>query len=440
MDARVRCASLFWPTRVLRVRGLRRSRPADHGDARRRRRRDQAPTYDVTVVSPRRRVTAAGGLAITTTPVGEADVLIVPGFELTQRLDLASTLSSLAIEVETIRRLHSDGVAIVSICVGAFLLGEAGLLDGRDSTTSWLFADELARRHPSTRVCPERLVVTDRGITTTAAFSAMYDFALGLVREHHGPDIARATARIALVDDARSTQTPYVDVDLLPTTGAGILPHVSNAGSTSASGIATTWPWCQKRSTSARAPCCVGSATRPARLRSAISNGRGSAVRRHLLESTDRSISSIAAQVGYHDASTFARLFARHVGRSPGTTASRSSAPPEPGAAGSPARAGPRQGDSARTGSWTEFSRKVGQRIRSSTVAQDHVITGLESETRDGRTDVAGPTEPDDCHAIANPAGRGATPLQLLAWSRSNGQGESACGRTLAVGCRGDRL
>ena len=190
-------------------------------DARRRRRR--RPGSDV---RRHRRLAsppgdAAGGLAITTTPVGEADVLIVPGFELTQRLDLAPTLSSLAIEVETIRRLQSEGVAIVSICVGAFLLGEAGLLDGRDSTTSWLFADELARRHPSTRVHPERLVVTDRGITTTAAFSAMYDFALGLVREHHGPDIARATARIALVDDARSAQTPYVEVDLLPTTGAG---------------------------------------------------------------------------------------------------------------------------------------------------------------------------------------------------------------------------
>ena len=182
---------------------------------------DQAPAYDVTVASPRRRVIAAGGLAITTAAVGEVDVLIVPGFEFTQRLDHARTLAALAIEVETIRRLHSAGVAIVSICVGAFLLGEAGLLDGRDSTTSWLFADELARRHPTTRVHADRLVVTDRGITTTAAFSAMYDFALGLVREHHGPDIARATARIALVDDARSTQTPYVDVDLLPTTGAG---------------------------------------------------------------------------------------------------------------------------------------------------------------------------------------------------------------------------
>jgi transcriptional regulator GlxA family with amidase domain len=124
-----------------------------------------------------------------------------------------------------------------------------------------------------TRVWPERLVVTDRGITTTAAFSAMYDFALGLVREHHGPDVARVTARIALVDDACSTQTPTP-------TSASCRPRVldsravSNVGSTSTSRIARTWPWCQ-------------------------------------------SIRSIAAQAGYQDASTFARLFARHVGRSP---------------------------------------------------------------------------------------------------------------------------
>jgi transcriptional regulator GlxA family with amidase domain len=277
---------------------------------------DQDPAYDVTVVSPRRRVTAAGGLAITTTPVGQTDVLIVPGFALAQRLDLAQTLSSLAIEVETIRRLQSDGVAIASICVGAFLLGEAGLLHGRDSTTSWLFADELARRHPTTRVRPERLVVTDRGITTTAAFSAMYDFALSLVREHHGPDIARTTARIALVDDARSAQTPYVDASLLPTTGAGFSREVQRwldrhhrdrydlAVVSEAFNVST-------RTMLRR----FGEETRETPLtylqRSRVRRAR------HLLESTDRSISSIAAQVGYHDASTFARLFARHVGRSP---------------------------------------------------------------------------------------------------------------------------
>jgi transcriptional regulator GlxA family with amidase domain len=277
---------------------------------------DDGPTYDVSVVSPRHRVTAAGGLAIKTTPIGDTDVLIVPGFELTQRLDLDLTLSSLAIEVDTIRRLQSQGVAIVSICVGAFLLGDAGLLDGRDATTSWMFADRLARRNPSTRVRADRLVVTDRGITTTAAFSAMYDFALGLVRQHHGPDIARATARIALVDDARSTQTPFVDSGLLPTTGAGFSRSVQRwldqrlgdrydlAVLSQAFNVSTRTMLRRFGEEASETPLNYLHRSRVRRAR-------------HLLESTDQSISSIAAQVGYHDASTFARLFARHVERSP---------------------------------------------------------------------------------------------------------------------------
>ena len=167
-----------------------------------------------------------------------------------------------------------------------------------------------------TRVCPERLVVTDRGITTTAAFTAMYDFALGLVREHHGPDIARTTARIALVDDARSTQTPYVDIGLLPTTGAGFSRSVQR--------------WLDQhlgdRYDLAKLSGAFNVSTRTMLRRFGDETGetpltylQRSRVRRarHLLESTDRSIGRIAAQVGYHDASTFAALFARHVGRSP---------------------------------------------------------------------------------------------------------------------------
>ncbi len=66
---------------------------------------------------------------------------------------------------------------------------------------------------------PEHLVVTDTGVTTTAAFSAMYDFALDLIRRHNGARVARTTARVALVDDARASQTPYVDPRLLPQPG-----------------------------------------------------------------------------------------------------------------------------------------------------------------------------------------------------------------------------
>ncbi|MFD0509595.1 DJ-1/PfpI family protein [Streptomyces aureus] len=71
--------------------------------------------------------------------------------------------SRLAPEVAAIHSHAAAGHVVVSICVGAFLLAEAGLLKGRRATTSWLFADELARRCPDADVRPERLVVTDKG-------------------------------------------------------------------------------------------------------------------------------------------------------------------------------------------------------------------------------------------------------------------------------------
>ncbi|QCX81836.1 HTH-type transcriptional regulator CdhR [Streptomyces sp. YIM 121038] len=274
------------------------------------------PSYEATVVSPRRRVTASGGARLDVSAPRPADVVIVPGFELSPALDLTATLAGLEPETASIRSQAAAGAAVVSVCVGAFLIAEAGLLDGREATTSWLFADRLARRYADVRVRPEQLVVTDRGVTTTAAFSAMYDFALRLVREHDGPRVARGTARVALLDDARSTQSAYVDPELLPTSGRGFAQRVKR--------------WLDQRlgvrydlTALARA---FGVSTRTMLRRFGEEAGetplaylQGARVRRarHLLETTDRTVASIAADVGYRDSGTFSGVFARHTGRQP---------------------------------------------------------------------------------------------------------------------------
>ncbi|WKX68612.1 GlxA family transcriptional regulator [Streptomyces sp. XD-27] len=272
--------------------------------------------YEVTVVSPRRRVAASGGAALAVSPLREADVLVVPGFELLPGLDLDARLAQLAAEIAAIRAHAAEGRAVVSLCVGAFLLAEAGLLDGRRATTSWLFADELARRCPDAEVRPERLVVTDQGVTTTAAFSAMYDFALELIRRHSGAGVARTTARVALVDDARTSQTPYVDARLLPRPGHEfshrVMRHLDQH--------------LTARYDLAALSDTFHVSTRTLLRRFADETGlspleylQSSRVRRarHLLESTDRTVAGVSAAVGYRDPATFAALFARHTGRRP---------------------------------------------------------------------------------------------------------------------------
>jgi transcriptional regulator GlxA family with amidase domain len=272
--------------------------------------------YETSIVSPRRRVAASGGAVLAVSSLREVDVLVVPGFELSPGLDVDAKLAALAPEVAAIRSHATAGNVVVSICVGAFLLAQAGLLQGRRATTAWLFADELARRCPDTDVRPERLVVTDTGVTTTAAFSAMYDFALELIREHSGAHVARTTARVALVDDARSSQTPYVDVHLLPRPGNEFSRRVM-----------------RRLDQNLVARYDLGSladtfnvSTRTLLRRFADETGQSpldylqsSRVRRarHLLETTGRTIASISTAVGYRDAGTFAALFAQHTGRRP---------------------------------------------------------------------------------------------------------------------------
>lgn len=146
---------------------------------------------EVSIVSPRRRVAASGGAPIAVTSLREVDILIVPGFELAPGLDLDATLASLGPEVAAIRAHRQSGAALVTICVGAFLAAAAGVLDGRQATTSWLFADALCRRHPTVDVRAENLTITDAGVTTTAAFSAMYDLALNMIRQPSGAAVAR---------------------------------------------------------------------------------------------------------------------------------------------------------------------------------------------------------------------------------------------------------
>ncbi|KOU35205.1 AraC family transcriptional regulator [Streptomyces sp. WM6378] len=272
--------------------------------------------YEVSIVSPRRRVIASGGAQLAVSPPRQVDVLVVPGFELVPGLDVDAKLAALAPEIAVIRSHATAGDVVVSICVGAFLLAEAGLLNGRRATTCWLLADGLARRCPDADVRPEHLVVTDRGVTTTAAFSAMYDFALGLIREHSGAEVARTTARVALLDDARSSQTPYVDVGLLPQPGSDFSRRVMRRLDQN---LADRYDLAALSDT-------FNVSTRTLLRRFAGETGQSpleylqlSRVRRarHLLETTDRTVAGIATAVGYRDPGTFAALFARHTGRRP---------------------------------------------------------------------------------------------------------------------------
>ena len=136
---------------------------------------------------------ADGGVLLDTEPACDAapDTLVVVG----GRVDVLRD----AAEVAAVKRLAAGSDRIVSVCTGAFLLAEAGLLVGRRATTHWARARELQARHPDVKVEADRIFVADGRIWTSAGVTAGIDLALALVEADHGRDLARAVAREMVV-------------------------------------------------------------------------------------------------------------------------------------------------------------------------------------------------------------------------------------------------
>ncbi|AYG68589.1 MULTISPECIES: GlxA family transcriptional regulator [unclassified Rhizobium] len=101
--------------------------------------------------------------------------------------------------IEHLRDATSRHRRVVSTCTGAFVLAEAGLLDGKRATTHWFYARELAARFPAIKVEEDRIFIVDGPIWTSAGASAAIDLAIALVEQDHGVEIARAVARKLVV-------------------------------------------------------------------------------------------------------------------------------------------------------------------------------------------------------------------------------------------------
>lgn len=135
---------------------------------------------------------------------GSPDVLLLPpGLgDPVRREDAAAYAAWL-------RDRHAAGTALGSICKGAFLLGETGLLSGRTVTTHWSYEEEFQARFPKTRVDVNRLLIDDGDILTAGGVMAWTDLALRLVERFLGPAAMLDTARAFLIDPPGREQSYY---------------------------------------------------------------------------------------------------------------------------------------------------------------------------------------------------------------------------------------
>jgi len=122
-----------------------------------------------------------------------ADTIVIPG------VGPDTDPKGFAQAADAVARAHQAGARVISICTGAFVLAEAGILDGRCATTHWDSTERLAARYPKVTVDPAVLYVDEGSVLTSAGVAAGLDLCLHVVRRDHGATLATHIARRTVV-------------------------------------------------------------------------------------------------------------------------------------------------------------------------------------------------------------------------------------------------
>jgi transcriptional regulator GlxA family with amidase domain len=274
---------------------------------------DDNPVFDFSVVTPRPgRVRGASGF----------DLHVDAGLDAAADADLVCVspkrghLEPSPEVAELVRHVHERDAFVFAHCTAAFILGEAGLLDGRRCTTHWRHVGELARRHPEARVDGDVLYVQEDTLVTGAGSAAGLDAALHLLRQQFGASVAAAAARRMVVPPHRdggqaqfiARPVPVCDSEALAPLLAWITDHLGDE--LSVEQLARQMhmsPRTFARHFKDETGTTPYSWILAERVRAA----------QELLEQTDHSIDWIAGEVGFGNAATLRHHFGRSRGVSP---------------------------------------------------------------------------------------------------------------------------
>ena len=218
--------------------------------------------------------------------------------------------------LEVLRRAHDRGAWVMSVCTGAFALGEAGLLEGRRCTTHWRHTDRLAARFPSAKVDPDVLYVADGNVVTSAGTSAAVDCGLHLIREEQGSAVAARIARRMVVPPHRDGgQAQFIETPMQPVHCETLQPLLSSVLE-SLHRPHTVETMAAKAHMAPRTFARRFRAEIGATPHDWLTNQRVLLARR-LLEDTDLGVDAIAVRAGFGSAATLRHHFGHRLSTTP---------------------------------------------------------------------------------------------------------------------------
>ena len=230
--------------------------------------------------------------------------------------------SELIAWLSTCSQQNNGQVRMASNCTGAFLLAEAGLLDGREATTHWGFSEQFRQRYPEVDLHPEKLITVNEPIACAGGGMAWWDLGIYLVERYAGTRTARELAKAFVIDAGRTSQAPYSALQARRYhSDRSILKlqewldqHYSQPVTLQTLAALSELT---ERSLIRRFKAATGDTPT-----SYLQVLRIESARQHL-EQSRLSVDEITRRVGYEDVSSFSRLFRKHTGLAPGAYRSR---------------------------------------------------------------------------------------------------------------------
>ncbi|MDM4139399.1 MULTISPECIES: GlxA family transcriptional regulator [Mycobacterium] len=261
-------------------------------------------------------IATATGLAFVTTPLPDPadpiDTVVLPGGA---GVEAARSDGELVAWVKTV---SGHARRMVTVCTGAFLAAEAGLLDGQRVTTHWAFAERLAAEFPAIEVNADPIFVrSSETVWTAAGVTAGIDLALALIEDDHGTEIAQTVARwLVLYLRRPGGQTQFAAPVWMPRARRDSIREVQERIEAEPGGPHSIDDLARRAAMSPRHFTRVFTAEIGEAPGQYVERIRTEAARRQL-EETDDTVVAIAARCGFGTAETMRRNFLRRVGISP---------------------------------------------------------------------------------------------------------------------------